>query len=115
MNYSIETMLIWAVAWILIYIACGVGSACAGGGFAWGFFFGPFGIIVAAIRSEGEKTRQQLQRMATSLAPAHSGTKLQITRKPRVVECKHCHAKLTDIPGPGTYECPECSSYVEVA
>jgi len=101
-----------------ILIGCcisGYGAMCAGGNFLWGFCFGPFGIIVAAINTQGARTRLHIEAATAALTPPKpkKGGPLP-PPKSITLDCPTCSSKLEDIPGPGTYECPDCGGYIEV-
>jgi len=57
MNES-ETLLLYAVACLAAWIICGICCAAIGSSFWWGFWFGPIGIIIAAVRVNGNKRPQ---------------------------------------------------------
>jgi len=114
MNYDIMTIIIWFAVWLGICAICGVGSSNAGGGFMWGFLFGPVGIVVAAIIAQGEQTRRAAVLAAKPVSAATIGAKRHTAARSLTAECKYCRHKMTDIPGPGTYECPDCGQYIEV-
>lgn len=107
MTYDLFVIVMIFVTCTLAAIFCGIGSAVAGGGFAWGFWFGPAGIIVAAIKAQGEATRRAIQ-MAGTTSSLSGNIKIRKSRRDLTANCQHCHVEVTDIPGPGTYECPNC-------
>jgi len=114
MDNAIITITTYVVAWVIVGIVFGIGASCAGGGFLWGFFFGPFGMIVAAIRSQGDLTREQIR---SSAATSSAGLKCSLAKAAppsRTVKCPKCGVAITDIPGAGTYLCGSCGSYLTI-
>ena len=57
MNES-ETLLLYAVVCLVSWIICGICCAAIGSSFWWGFWFGPIGIIIAAVRVNGKQRPQ---------------------------------------------------------
>ena len=53
--------LIIIVGVVLTSLASAVAAALAGGNCLWGLFFGPLGIVIAAITGQGEKTRKHIE------------------------------------------------------
>lgn len=107
MNEELFLSAIYISSFILLFIVFGIGSVAAGRGFWWGFWFGPAGIIVAAILADGDKTRRAIQ-MAGTTSSLSGNIKIRKSRRDLTANCQHCHVEVTDIPGPGTYECPNC-------
>ncbi len=119
MDNAIITITTYVVAWVIVGIVFGIGASCAGGGFLWGFFFGPFGMIVAAIRAQGALTREQIRASSSASAAGlkASQSKAASAKQPppsRTVNCPKCGVTITDIPGSGTYLCGSCGSYLTI-
>jgi hypothetical protein len=60
MNGS-EILLIYAVACLFGWIICGICCAAIGSSFWWGFWFGPIGIVIAAVRVNGQNANKRPQ------------------------------------------------------
>lgn len=53
-----EMLMFYGFAALVSWIICGICCAAIGSSFWWGFWFGPVGIIIAAVRVNGNRRPQ---------------------------------------------------------
>jgi len=113
--------LFWLLFGLGTGIVCGIGSACAGRSFFWGFFFGPFGIVAAAALAAGDRAADATASLAKQLHAGHAPGPQQGRHRTiaglrqRQATCPACDGEFTlDQQALNTRRCPLCGVEFEV-
>ena len=111
-----------AVVAIIVAVIFGTIAYLVGGkasSFWWGLFLGPFGVVVSAVISEGEKTREKITAL-TVMMQKQSKQQKETTAPSvdisghRIIQCPQCGSKLRVSPQDNSVICPKCQSSIEV-